>query len=57
MGHPAPPRDERSIKAERIDELADATERALDRVDRLIPPTRVQRIRRDAMLAEAKFKR
>ena len=57
MGYLAPPRDERSIKAERLHELTEETARTLDRVDRIVPPTRTARIRREAMLAEQRFRR
>jgi hypothetical protein len=56
-GHRAPPQDERSIKAERLDDLTDQTKRVVDRVDRLVPPTRTERIRREAILAEQRFRR
>lgn len=56
LRRPAPPDDERSIKAERLDELTDETIRTLDRVDQAVPH-RYARIRREAMMAEERFRR
>jgi hypothetical protein len=58
LGHREPPHDERSIKAERLDELTSETRRTMARVDKLVPPNaRTARIRREAMLAEQRFRR
>jgi hypothetical protein len=58
LGHREPPSDERSIRGERLDELTHETRRTMERVDKLVPPNaRTARIRREAMLAEQRFRR
>lgn len=56
LRRPHPPTDERSVKAARLARQRDELVRVMDRVDRIVPPSRTDRLRREAMLAEQRFR-